>query len=86
MRMICLLSYLIIKRLIVTSLIDFPAKIGYDYNMKKLTDAELQVKSQVLLALTSVWEFVEDDIAIEVEGAMTKLALQLARDVNGLTI
>lgn len=58
----------------------------YDYNMKKLTDAELQVKSQVLLALTNVWEFVEDDIAIEVEGAMTKLALQLARDVNGLTI
>lgn len=54
--------------------------------MKKLTDAELQVKSQVLLALTNVWEFVEDDIAIEVEGAMTKLALQLARDVNGLTI
>jgi hypothetical protein len=60
--------------------------MGYSYIMKKLTDQELQVKSQVLLALTNVWEFVEDDIAVEVEGAMTKLALQLARDVNGLTI
>jgi hypothetical protein len=54
--------------------------------MKKLTDQELQVKSQILLALTSVWEFTEDDIAVDVESAMTKLALQLARDVNGLTI
>jgi hypothetical protein len=54
--------------------------------MKQLTAAELQVKSQVLLALTNVWEFVEEDIAVEVESAMTKLALQLARDVNGLTI
>ena len=60
--------------------------MGYSYIMKKLTDQELQVESQVLLALTNVWEFVEDDIAVEVEGAMTKLALQLARDVNGLTI
>jgi hypothetical protein len=54
--------------------------------MKKLTDQELQVKSQILLALTNVWDYVEEDIAIEVEGAMTKLALQLARDVNGLTL
>jgi hypothetical protein len=54
--------------------------------MKKLTDQELMVKSQVLAALTSVWEFVEDDIAADVESAISKLALQLARDVNGLTI
>jgi len=54
--------------------------------MTKLTNEELKTKAQVLNALTNVWEFVEEDIAIEVESAMTKLALQLARDVNGLTL
>lgn len=54
--------------------------------MKKLTDQELMVKAQVLNALTNVWEFTEEDISVEVESAMTKLALQLARDVNGLTL
>jgi hypothetical protein len=54
--------------------------------MTKLTNEELKTKAQVLNALTGVWEFVEEDIAVEVEAAMTKLALQLARDVNGLTL
>jgi hypothetical protein len=54
--------------------------------MTKLTNEELMVKSQTLEALTSVWEFMEEDVAIEVEKAMTRLAVQLARDVNGLTI
>ena len=54
--------------------------------MTKLTNEELNTKAQILSALTAVWEFVEDDISIEVENAMTKLALQLARDVNGLTL
>jgi hypothetical protein len=54
--------------------------------MTKLTNEELQTKAQVLTALNGVWEFVEEDISVEVESAMTKLALQLARDVNGLSI
>lgn len=64
----------------------FPAEIGYTDIMKKLTNEELQVKATVLNALTNVWEFTEEDISVEVESAMTKLALQLARDVNGLTL
>ena len=61
-------------------------KVGYHRIMTKLTNEELNTKAQILSALTAVWEFVEDDISIEVENAMTKLALQLARDVNGLTL
>ena len=61
-------------------------KVGYYRIMTKLTNEELKTKAQILSALTGVWEFVEDDISIEVENAMTKLALQLARDVNGLTL
>ena len=58
----------------------------YIGSMTKLTNEELQTKAQVLTALNGVWEFVEEDISVEVESAMTKLALQLARDVNGLSL
>lgn len=54
--------------------------------MTKLTNEELKTKAQILSALTVTWDYIEDDIAVEVEAAMTKLALQLARDVNGLTL
>ena len=52
----------------------------------KLSNEDLQTKALILTALTNVWDYVEEDISIEVESAMSKLALQLARDVNGLTI
>jgi hypothetical protein len=54
--------------------------------MTKLTNEELQTKAQILTALTGVWDYVEEDISVEIENAMTKLALQLARDVNGLSL
>lgn len=68
------------------NLFDFTAEMRYYIIMTKLTNEELKTKAQILSALTVTWDYIEDDIAVEVEAAMTKLALQLARDVNGLTL
>ncbi len=54
--------------------------------MTKLTNEDLQAKANVLLALATVYEFIEEDAHDEVGKAMDKLVLQLARDVNGLTL
>ena len=64
----------------------FPVQIWYISSMTKLSNEELQTKAHILTALTGVWDYVEEDISVEIENAMTKLALQLARDVNGLSL
>jgi|GEM_PF-6863756 hypothetical protein len=54
--------------------------------MTKLTNEDLKTKAAVLNALTSAFEYLEMDIADEVEISMNKLAKELSKDINGLRI
>lgn len=52
-----------------------------------MTIQEMQMKANVLTALTQVWDYVDSEEEDKIIGdAIAKLSLELAKEINGLTL